>query len=86
MFLNVSAPEEKTEGGILLPDTAKEKPQMGDVIAVGSGCRNEDASYQPVDVKVGDHVLYSKYAGTDITLGQEDDVWVSEKDLLAVLV
>ena len=85
IFLKVSAPEEKTEGGILLPDTAKEKPQIGEVIAVGPGSRDETGSRQPVDVKVGDQVLYSKYADADIKLGHEDYVLVSERDILATL-
>jgi len=85
ILVKVSAPEERTEGGILLPDTAKEKPQIGEVIAVGPGSHKKDGSCQPIDVKVGDQVLYSKYGGTDITLGNEDYVLVSEKDLLATL-
>lgn len=85
IFLKISTPEERTEGGILLPDTAQKKPQMGEVMAVGPGQRNKEGLYQPIDVKVGDQVLYSKYAGTDITLGNEDYVLVSEKDLLAIL-
>ena len=85
IFVKVSTPEEKTEGGILLPDTAKEKPQIGEVIAVGPGNRNQEGSYQPVDVKVGDQVIYSKYVGADIKLGHEDFVLVSETDILATL-
>jgi chaperonin GroES len=85
IFLKVSAPEEKTEGGILLPDTAKEKPQVGEVVAVGPGSRDEKGAYQPIDIQIGDQVLYSKYAGTDIKLGLEDYVLVSEKDILATL-
>jgi len=85
VFVKVSVPDEKTEGGILLPDTAKEKPQVGEVVAVGPGSRNEAGVYQSIDIKVGDKVLYSKYAGTDIMLGQEDYVLVSANDLLATL-
>lgn len=85
VFVKVSASEEKTAGGIYLPDNAKEKPQVGEVAAVGAGKRNDDGSRQPVEVKVGDKVLYSKYAGTDIKLGNEEYVLLSEKDILAVV-
>ncbi|MEM6503152.1 MAG: co-chaperone GroES [Cyanobacteria bacterium P01_C01_bin.89] len=85
VFVKVSASEEKTAGGILLPDTAKEKPQVGEVSAVGPGKRGEGDSYQGLEVKVGDQVLYSKYAGTDIKLGNEDYVLLSEKDILAIV-
>lgn len=71
VFVKVSASEEKTPGGILLPDNAKEKPQVGEIVAVGPGKRNDDGSRQEVEVNIGDKVLYSKYAGTDIKLGTE---------------
>ncbi|MEM8830005.1 MAG: co-chaperone GroES [Cyanobacteria bacterium P01_G01_bin.19] len=86
VFLKVQAAESKTAGGILLPDTAKEKPQIGEVTAVGSGKRNDDGSYTPVEVKVGDKVLYSKYAGTDIKLGSEEYVLLAERDILATVI
>jgi chaperonin GroES len=85
VFVKVSPSEEKTAGGILLPDTAKEKPQVGEIVAVGSGKLNEDGTRTPVEVKVGDKVLYSKYAGTDVKLGGEEYVLLSEKDILAAL-
>ncbi|MEG3437014.1 co-chaperone GroES [Pannus brasiliensis CCIBt3594] len=85
VFVKVSPSEEKTAGGILLPDTAKEKPQIGEVVAVGPGKRNDDGSRAPLEVKVGDKVLYSKYAGTDIKLGGEEYVLLSEKDILAAV-
>ncbi len=85
IFVKVSESEERTAGGILLPDTAKEKPQVGEIVAVGPGKRNEDGSYQALEVKIGDKVLYSKYAGTDIKLGGEEYVLLSEKDILATL-
>jgi chaperonin GroES len=85
VFVKVSPSEEKTAGGILLPDTAKEKPQIGEVVAVGSGKRNDDGSRSEPEVKVGDKVLYSKYAGTDVKLGGEDYVLLSEKDILAIV-
>jgi chaperonin GroES len=85
VFIKVSASEEKTAGGILLPDAAKEKPQMGEVVGVGPGKPKEEGGYVPLEVKVGDKVLYSKYAGTDIKLGGEDYVLLSEKDILAAV-
>jgi len=85
VFVKVSASEEKTAGGILLPDTAKEKPQVGEIVQVGPGKRGDDGTRQELDVKVGDKVLYSKYAGTDIKLGSEEYVLLSEKDILAVI-
>lgn len=85
VFVKVSPSEEKTAGGILLPDTAKEKPQVGEVVSVGEGKLNDDGSRSPVEVKVGDKVLYSKYAGTDIKLGGDDYVLLSEKDILAAV-
>ncbi|HEY9865938.1 MAG TPA: co-chaperone GroES [Candidatus Obscuribacterales bacterium] len=85
VFVKVSASEEKTSGGILLPDTAKEKPQVGEVIAVGPGKRNDDGSRSELEVSVGDKVLYSKYAGTDIKLGTEEFVLLAEKDILAIV-
>ncbi len=85
VFVKVSASEEKTAGGLYLPDTAKEKPQVGEVVALGPGKRNDDGSRQELEIKVGDKVLYSKYAGTDIKLGTEEYVLLSEKDILAVV-
>jgi chaperonin GroES len=85
ILVKVSEAEEKTAGGILLPDTAKEKPQVGEVVQVGSGKRNDDGSVQPMEVKLGDQVLYSKYAGTDIKLGSDDYVLLRESDILATL-
>jgi chaperonin GroES len=85
ILVKVSEAEEKTAGGILLPDTAKEKPQVGEVVQVGPGKRDDNGSFQAMEVKVGDKVLYSKYAGTDIKLGGDEFVLLSEKDILAVL-
>ncbi len=85
VFVKVSPAEEKTAGGILLPDNAQEKPQIGEVVAVGPGKRNDDGSRAELDVKVGDKVLYSKYAGTDVKLSGEDYVLLSEKDILAAV-
>ncbi len=85
VFVKVSEKEEKTAGGIFLPDTAKEKPQIGEISAVGPGKRNDDGSRQALEVKVGDKVLYSKYAGTEVKLGNDEYVLLSEKDILAIL-
>ncbi len=85
VFIKVSAAEEKTAGGILLPDNAKEKPQIGEIAAIGPGKRNDEGTVQPLEVKIGDKVLYSKYAGTDIKLGSEEYVLLSEKDILAIV-
>lgn len=83
VFVKVSESEEKTAGGIYLPDNAKEKPQVGEVVAVGPGKRNDDGTRQALDIAVGDKVLYSKYAGTDIKIGTEEYILLSEKDILA---
>jgi chaperonin GroES len=85
VFVKVSAAEEKTAGGIILPDNAKEKPQIGEIMQVGLGKVNDKGERQAMEVKVGDKVLYSKYAGTDIKLGGDDYVLLSEKDILAVV-
>ncbi len=77
--------EEKTAGGIIIPDTAKEKPQEGKVIAVGNGKIGEDGKVQPLDVKKGDRVLFSKYAGTEITLDGEEHLIIREDDVLGIL-
>ncbi|MEM9448494.1 MAG: co-chaperone GroES [Cyanobacteria bacterium P01_E01_bin.6] len=85
ILVKVSEAEEKTSGGIILPDAAKEKPQVGEVSQVGSGKRNDDGSFQPIDVQVGDKVLYSKYAGTDLKIGGEEYVLLREQDILATV-
>jgi chaperonin GroES len=76
--------EEKTAGGIIIPDTAKEKPQEGVVVAAGKGKPRDDGSVTPLDVGKGDRVLFSKYAGTDVTLDGEDYVILREDDILAI--
>ncbi|MFM7470324.1 MAG: co-chaperone GroES [Nodosilinea sp.] len=83
--MKVSASEETTAGGILLPDTAKEKPQVGEITAVGPGKVDDKGNRQSVEVKVGDKVLYSKYAGTEVKVAGEEFVLLSEKDILAIL-
>ena len=79
------AEEEKTKGGIIIPDTAKEKPQQGKVVAVGKGKVNEDGKVMPLDVKVGDRVLFGKYAGSEIKLDGEEHLILREDDILGVL-
>ena len=76
--------EEMTASGLVIPDTAKEKPQEGEVIAVGPG-RFEDGSRVPLDVKVGDKVIYSKYGGTEVKLGGEELLILSARDVLAIV-
>ena len=76
--------EETTKGGIIIPDSAKEKPQEGKVIAVGKGKVKEDGSVQKLDVKKGDRVLFSKYSGTEITIEGEEHLIIREDDVLGV--
>jgi len=77
--------EETTASGIVLPDTAKEKPQRGTIVAAGEGRRDDDGDRIPLDVKVGDEVLFAKYAGTEFKLDDQDLLILSEKDVLAVV-
>ena len=77
--------EEKTAGGLIIPDTAKEKPQEGKVIAVGPGKQNEDGKRMPLDVKPNDRVLFGKYAGNEITIDGVEHLIMREDDILAVL-
>jgi chaperonin GroES len=77
--------EEKSRGGIIIPDTAKEKPQSGRVLAVGPGRRGENGELLPLDVRVGDKVMFAKYAGTEIKIDGEDRVILREEDILAIL-
>jgi chaperonin GroES len=85
ILVKVQQAEEKTVGGILLPDVAKEKPQVGAVVSVGAGKVNEDGTRAPVEVEVGVNVLYSKYAGTDLKIGDDDYVLLREQDILAIV-
>jgi chaperonin GroES len=75
----------KTAGGIIIPDTAKEKPAEGEVLAVGAGLRDEAGKLIPLDVKVGDHVLFSKWSGTEITIDGEELLVVKESDIMGVI-
>lgn len=77
--------EEKTKGGIILPDTAKEKPQMGVVVAVGKGKITEDGKVLPMDVKVNDKVLFAKYAGTEVKIEGEEYLIMSEDEILGII-
>jgi len=77
--------EEKTAGGIIIPDTAKEKPQEGEVIAAGPGARNEAGQLQPLDMKVGDRILFGKWSGTEIRLDGEDLLVMKESDVMGVI-
>jgi chaperonin GroES len=77
--------EEKTTGGIIIPDTAKEKPQQGEVIAVGPGGRDESGKLIPIDVKVGDRVLFGKWSGTEVKLDGVEYLIMKESDLMGVL-
>ncbi|WP_395670436.1 co-chaperone GroES [Phenylobacterium sp.] len=77
--------EEKTKGGIIIPDTAKEKPQEGEVIATGPGARDENGKVQALDVKTGDRILFGKWSGTEVKLNGEDLLIMKESDILGVL-
>lgn len=77
--------EQKTKGGIVLPDTAKEKPQEGEVIAVGTGRTLEDGKTVPLQVKKGDKILFGKYAGTEVKLDGEEHLIMKEEDILAII-
>ncbi|MDX8528925.1 co-chaperone GroES [Mesorhizobium sp. MSK_1335] len=77
--------EEKTAGGIIIPDTAKEKPQEGEVIAVGPGARDESGKLVPLDVKVGDRILFGKWSGTEIKFNGQDLLIMKESDVMGVI-
>jgi chaperonin GroES len=77
--------EDKTAGGIIIPDTAKEKPQEGEVIAVGSGVRGEDGKVHPLDVKAGDRILFGKWSGSEVKIDGEDLIIMKESDVLGII-
>ncbi|HET6538730.1 MAG TPA: co-chaperone GroES [Sphingopyxis sp.] len=77
--------EEKTAGGIIIPDTAKEKPQEGEIVAAGEGARDEDGDRIPLDVKAGDRVLFGKWSGTEVKVDGEDLIIMKESDILGIL-
>ena len=76
--------EQKTAGGIIVPDTAKEKPMKGEVVAAGPGKLNEDGKRLPMDVKKGDHIMYGKYAGTEFKIDNQEYLIIGQNDILAI--
>ena len=77
--------EEKTAGGIIIPDTAKEKPMEGEIVSCGPGARGEDGKLQPLDVKAGDRVLFGKWSGTEVKLDGQDLLIMKESDIMGVI-
>jgi chaperonin GroES len=77
--------EEKTKGGIIIPDTAKEKPQEGEVVAVGTGVRDDKGAIQALDVKAGDRVLFGKWSGTEVKVNGEDLLIMKESDIMGII-
>jgi chaperonin GroES len=77
--------EEKTAGGIIIPDSAKEKPQEGEVVSVGTGTRGEDGTVTPLDVKAGDKILFGKWSGTEVKIDGEDLIIMKESDILGIV-
>ena len=77
--------EAKTKGGIIIPDTAKEKPQEGEIVAVGSGARDDSGKIVPLDVKAGDRVLFGKWSGTEVKLDGEDLLIMKEADIMGII-
>ena len=77
--------EEKSKGGIIIPDTAKEKPQEGEIIAAGPGARDESGKVQPLDVKAGDRVLFGKWSGTEVRIDGEDLLIMKESDIMGIV-
>jgi len=77
--------EEKSKGGIIIPDTAKEKPQEGEIIAVGPGARDESGKLVPLDVKAGDHILFGKWSGTEVKIDGEELLIMKESDVMGVI-
>lgn len=85
VVVKAAAAEERTKGGIIVPDTAKEKPVLGEVVAVGPGKRGDDGKLIPMEVKKGDKVLYGKYSGTEVTLEGKEYLIMRESDLFAIV-
>ena len=77
--------EEKTAGGIIIPDTAKEKPMEGEILAVGPGVRNEQGALTPLDVKKGDRILFGKWSGTEVTMNGEELIIMKESDVMGII-
>ena len=84
VLIEPAAAEEKTAGGIIIPDTAKEKPQEGEVVAVGPGAKNEDGKLSPMDVKVGDIVLFGKWSGTEVKIDNKEYSIMKESDIMGI--
>ena len=82
---SAASKEEKTKGGIIIPDTAKEKPQEGEVIAVGPGARDEHGKVHPLDVKAGDRILFGKWSGTEVKIDGEELLIMKESDIMGVI-
>jgi len=78
--------EEKSRGGIIIPDTAKEKPMEGEVVAVGPGARGEDGKIQPLDVKAGDRILFGKWSGTEVKIDGQELLIMKESDIMGIVV
>jgi chaperonin GroES len=85
IIIKPSPAEEKTRGGIILPDTAKEKPVIGEVVAVGPGRKSDDGKIVPMEVKTGDKVLYGKYSGTEVTIDGQEYLIMRESDIFAIV-
>lgn len=85
ILVKPSPAEEKTASGIIIPDTAKEKPMQGEIIAVGKGKISEDGKFTPLELKVGDKVLYGKYSGTEVTVDGEEYLIMRESDVYAII-
>ena len=77
--------ETKTKGGIIIPDTAKEKPQEGEVVAVGAGAKSDEGKVTPLDVKAGDRILFGKWSGTEVKIDDEDLIIMKESDILGIV-
>jgi len=85
VVIKPASPDEEMQGGIIIPDTAKEKPQKGEVVAIGPGKASDTGEIIPIGVKTGDTVLYGKYSGTEVTIDKEDYLIVRESDILAIV-
>lgn len=85
VLIKVLEAEQKTKGGIIIPDTAKEKPMEGEVIAVGTGLRNDDGKIIPLDVKAGDRILFGKWAGTEVKIDGNEFLIMKESDIMGVI-
>ena len=85
VLIKVLDSDEKTAGGIIIPDTAKEKPQEGEVVAVGPGAKNEDGKLTPMDVKIGDVVLFGKWSGTEVKMNSDEYLIMKESDIMGII-